>query len=202
MLAIKIPEMPELKFEDEKHIYRLDGVEIPSVSTVMGPLSQHEYGRIDPYTLNKAAARGTAVHNAIENWIKYGLNDTDPDYQGYMDGFLEWWELRKPVVVGSEVRVYHKLFGYAGTIDLVAYIDGSLNLIDYKTTSKLIERNCRVQLEAYSQALESQGVKTVEKRILHLGNNGKWKEPEYPAKDAEAWRVFSSLKVVYDYIHA
>ena len=199
MQEVSIPQMDGLEFEDSTHIYRLDSVEIPSVTRIMEPLSRHEYGKVDPYTLNRAASRGTAVHNAIENFIKYELDDTDPEYRGYMDGFLEWWELRKPVVVGSEVRVYHKLFGYAGTVDLVAYIDGVLNLIDYKTTSKLIDKNCRVQLEAYSQALDSHGVKVAKKRILHLGKEGKWKDPEYQVKDAEAWRVFTSLKVVYDF---
>ena len=29
--TIKIPELPELSFDEKSHIYRLDGVEIPSV---------------------------------------------------------------------------------------------------------------------------------------------------------------------------
>ncbi len=200
MKEITVPEMKELQFSDDGHVYRLDGVEIPSVTTVMKPLSRHEYRAVDTHTLDVAAQRGTAVHAAIENFIKYGIDDAAPEHRGYMDGFLEWWELKKPVVVGSEIKVYHKLFGYAGTVDLIAWVDNELNLIDYKTTSRLIDKNCRVQLEAYSQALESHGIKVSKKRILHLGKDGKWKDPEYAAKDAEAWRVFTSLKCVYDYI--
>lgn len=178
----------------------LNGIEIPSVTQVMTPLSMYEYSRVDEKTLAHAAGKGTIVHNAIENWLKFGLDDTDPQYHGYMDGFLEWWNLNKPEMIGSEVRVYHKLYGYAGTVDLIAVIDGKLNLIDYKTTYKLIDRNCRVQLEAYSKALESHGIQVEEKRILHLGKDGKWKDPRYEAKDAEAWRVFTSLKCIHDYL--
>ena len=64
---IIIPEIPELVFEEEKHIYMLNGLEIPSVTRIMEPLSQHEYGAIDKWVLEKAANRGTAVHNSIEN---------------------------------------------------------------------------------------------------------------------------------------
>ena len=197
-----IPNLPELTFEDMSHTYLLNGSEIPSVTTVMKPLSDFEYGGVDERTLEKAANRGTAVHNAIENWLKFGFDDLDPEYHGYMDGFLNWWNLRKPKLIASEVRTYHRLLNYAGTVDLVAEIDGEINLIDFKTTSRLIEKNCKVQLEAYSKAMESHGIDIQKKRILHLSHDGKWQEPEYPAKDAEAWRVFGSLKCIYDYLQS
>ena len=196
---IQIPAIPELQFEEASHIYLLNGLEIPSVTSVMEPLSRYEYSRVDERTLDTAAHRGTAIHNSIENWIKFGLEDVDPEFQGYMDGFLEWWNLRKPEVIGSEVRIYHKLMRYAGTADMVAIIDGKLNLIDFKTTYRLIEKNCRVQLEAYSQALASHGIMVEQKRILHLTKGGKWQEPEFPNKDKEAWMVFGSLKCLYDF---
>ena len=199
MKEIVIPNLPELQFVNDSHTYLLNGAEIPSVTTVMKPLSQKEYGDVDERTLENAANRGTAVHNSIENWLKFGFDDIDPEYKGYIDGFHEWWEKHNPVLIGSEIRTFHRLFGYAGTVDLIALIDGELNLIDFKTTYRLIEKSCRVQLEAYSQALASHGIEIQKKRILHLGKDGKWKEPMYEAKDAEAWRVFGSLKCIYDY---
>lgn len=200
MSTLKLPELPELEFSEENHIYRLRGAEIPSVSAVMGPLSRHEYGGVDERTLNNAAARGTTVHNAIENWIKYGIEDIDPDLRGYMDGFLEWWGQMKPELIGSEIRTYHQLMGYGGTVDLLAKIGDEIALVDFKTTSRLIDKNCRVQLEAYAQALASHGIRIDKKLILHLGKDGKWKAPEFPARDGEAWSVFGSLKCIYDYL--
>ena len=195
-----IPNLPELTFDDCSHIYRLNGNVIPSVTKIMEPLSSHEYREVDKWVLQKAANRGTAVHNAIENWIKFGIEDLDPDYRGYFDGFKNWWNTYKPEPIGSEVKTYHRILGYAGTVDLVAVIGGRIVLVDFKTTSKLIDKNCKVQLEAYAQALASHGIEVEEKRILHLTKDGGWKEPKYPAKDPEAWRVFGSLKCLYDYL--
>ena len=194
--------IPELTFEDATHTYRLNGAEIPSVSRIMEPLSSFEYQGVDDKTLERAANRGTSVHNSIKDWLLFGIDTTNPEYRGYMDGFLDWWEFVKPVLIASEMRVYHKLFRYGGTVDLLANIDGDITLIDYKTTSRLIDKNCRVQTEGYSQALGSHGIVVKSKHILHLQSNGKWKFPEFPAKDAEAWRVFSGLKTVYDYIRS
>lgn len=52
---------------------------------------------------------------------------------------------------------------YAGTADLVAYIDSELTLVDYKTTYTISDMTCGVQLEAYAQALENMDVKVQKK---------------------------------------
>lgn len=197
--TVKIPEMPELRFDEKSHIYRLDGVEIPSVSRVMEPLKASSYAGISEKTLARAADKGSSVHNSIENWLKFGIDDIPEEHRPYFDGFLEWWDEYQPEVVASEVKTYHKLMRYGGTIDLLAYIGGKLTLIDFKTTYRLLEKSCGVQLEAYAQALASHGITVEEKYILHLKKDGKWAYPEFPAKDPVRWRVFSALKCVYDY---
>lgn len=202
MERTKIPIMPELAFDEVPHVYTLNGTPIPSVTKIMEPLSNAEYGRIDSRTLDRAADRGTTVHNAIENWLKFGIEDEDPECLGYLKAFTAWWEEKKPDLVGSEIKTYHKLLKYAGTIDMLAYIDGELTLIDFKTTYRLIEKNCGVQLEAYSQALASHGVQVDKKMILHLKKDGKWDDIQFPAKDPKRWLVFGSLKNVYDYIQS
>lgn len=199
---IKLPDMPELTFDDPTHTYRLNGIVIPSVTTVMEPLSAEKYKGISESTLDNAANKGTEVHNAIENWIKFGIEDISSEFKGYLDGFLEWWKLRKPIVIGSEIRAYHKVLMYGGTLDLLCIIDGKLTLVDFKSTSVLSDMLCGVQLEGYSQALASHGIKVENKRILHLKKDGKWSDPEYPASDPLRWRVFGSLKCVYDYIQS
>lgn len=44
---ITLPSFPELEFEERRHVYKLNGVVIPSVTTVMKPLSDDVYGKID-----------------------------------------------------------------------------------------------------------------------------------------------------------
>ena len=64
---VEIPKFPELTFDEATHLYRLNGAELPSVTTVMKPLSTEVYGGVDEWVMERAAGRGTAVHNAIEN---------------------------------------------------------------------------------------------------------------------------------------
>lgn len=198
----EFPEFPELQFDDEHHIYRLDGVIIPSVSNIMEPLSGAKYAGISEKTLEKAANKGTSVHNSIENFIKFGIEDVNPAHQGYFDAFREWWEKDQPVLVGSECRIYHRILQYGGTVDLLAYIRGKLTLVDFKSTYALSDMTCGVQLEGYSQALASHDIRVEQKKILHLKKDGKHDERSYPANDAARWRVFGSLKCVYDYIQS
>lgn len=198
----EIPELPELEFSDERHEYRVNGIKIPAVSAILEPLSSANYGTVSRSVLNRAAEKGTAVHNAIENWIKFGIEDIDPAWQGYFDAFLQWWAENVPEPLGSEVRIYHRLLMYAGTCDLIAVIDGKTVLVDYKTSAQVSAMVYGVQLEAYAQALEQLGVRIDRKLILHLKKDGTFAEHEFPAKDVERWRVFGCLKQVYDYIHS
>lgn len=200
--TLEFPSLEELTFDEIMHRYYVDGAEVPSVSRVMEPLKDANYAGISDKTLKKAADKGTAVHDAIENFVKFGIEDINPEYKSYYDAFMSWWQEKRPIVVGSEIRVYHKLLGYAGTIDLLCYIDDLLTLIDFKTTYTVSDMSCGVQLEAYAKALESHGIKVDQKMILHLKRDGRHKPILYPANDSKRWRVFGSLKVVYDYIQS
>ena len=197
-MTVEVPELPELTFDEASHIYRLNGDVIPSVSKLMEPLKDQCYGGISKRTLENAANKGSSVHNSIENWIKFGIDDIPSEHRGYFNGFMEWWKQYKPRVFGSEVRIYHKLMRYGGTIDLLCEIGGLLELIDFKTTYSLLEMTCGVQLEAYSQALISHGITPQRKHILHLKKDGKWSFREFPAKDPARCRVVGALKCLYD----
>ncbi len=195
---IVVPEFPELTFDQGAHLYKLNGEIIPSVTQIMEPLSKKKYEAISERTLRQAAEKGEAVHEGCENWLKFGIEDVPAEYMGYFRAFKDWWFTRNPELVGSEIRIYHRLHRYAGTIDLLLYIDGVLTLVDIKTTWNLEEKMCRTQLEAYAQALASHGIYVQDKRILHLKRDGKWRDPKFEVKDAERLSVFMALKIVYD----
>lgn len=197
---IDIPTFDELTFEEEKHIYRLNGTYVPAVSTVMKPLSQALYKDVDEEILNKAAARGTAVHNAIENYTLFGITDIEPDYEGYFRAFREWWNEVKPKALGTECRVYHKVLRYAGTADMPVIIDGKRILVDFKTSAGVNRMLTGVQLEAYAKAYESHGVMFDGKAILHLKSDGKYSWMYYDKNDTESWEVFGALITVHNHI--
>jgi len=197
---IEIPTFDELSFDEIKHIYRLDGQYIPSVSTVMRPLSQALYKDVDEDVLNKAAARGTAVHNAIENYVKFSIVDIDPQWDGYFRAFRSWWKETNPTCLATECRVYHKALRYAGTADMPVVIGNERILIDFKTSASVNKMLTGVQLEAYAKAYESHGLSFDGKAVLHLKSDGKYGWHYYPKNDLENWEVFGALMVVYNHI--
>lgn len=194
-----IPDFPELLFDEFTHTYRLDELILPSVTTLMKPLSDDFYRAVTPEVLDRAAQRGTAIHNAIENYIEFGVQDIPPQYAGYFEAFVQWWERRKPEPLALERRVYHKILRYAGTADLICMIDGRLTLVDYKSSAQINEKLCAVQLEGYDRAFDSHGVKIEQRLILHLSNEG-YQEEAFQ-RSTKCWSVLSSLLTIRNYMN-
>ncbi|MEZ2388636.1 cytochrome [bacterium RCC_150] len=76
--------------------------------------------------------------------------------------FDEWWDLYKVEPLAPEITVWNASVGYAGTLDLVARINGRVCLIDYKTkgttrdgTVKPLDDKVVMQLVAGMKAEES-----------------------------------------------
>lgn len=198
-MPVVIPEFPELAFDEYTHTYRLDELILPSVTTLMKPLTDDFYRTVEPEVLDRAAQRGTAIHNAIENYIEFGVRDIPTQYAGYFEAFAQWWERRKPEPLALEKRVYHKILRYAGTADLVCMIDGRLTLVDYKSSAQINEKLCAVQLEGYDRAFESHGVGIEQRLILHLSSES-YQEAAFQ-RSAKCWSVLSSLLTVRNYMN-
>ena len=72
-----------------------------------------------------------------------------------MQNFHKWLvmaEERGIEWLGSEKKVYSKLWNYAGTIDALARINGELYVIDFKTSAK-IYKEYYLQVYGYAQAV-------------------------------------------------
>lgn len=196
----EIRDFPELTFEEKRHQYRLDGVTIPSVSEIMTPLSTAQYKEVDPEILSKAAHRGTAVHTAIETYVKFGMVDIEPEYEWYFKAFQRWEQDTRPVAIGSECRVYHRLFRYAGTADLPVKFGNKRVLVDVKTSATVNKMLTGVQLEAYSMAFDSQFIHFDGKAILHLQKDGNYQWVYYNRDDLESRETFGALLQIYHHI--
>ena len=87
----------------------------------------------------EAMSIGTRVHEIIEQWIQSDGKITpdevsDPYAKKGLEAFLSWGEAREIEIVNNEVQVTdNKLF--AGRYDLLAYVDGKLTLVDFKTST-------------------------------------------------------------------
>ncbi|AGY47127.1 exonuclease [Clavibacter phage CN1A] len=121
--------------------------------------------------LHDRADLGTAVHE----WIEADLDFTRPfpeirlEHNEPVAQMVERWEefkaAHKIEVVMIEVTVWNAELGYAGTFDLLAYVDGVLTLIDFKTSRGVWDSH-RQQLAALRGATT----------FLHKDSEGTWVE--------------------------
>lgn len=196
-------EFEELTFEERSHTYHLEGVQIPSVTTIMKPLSQEYYRGINQEVLEKAAQKGTAVHNAIENFLNYGIEDIDEAHAGYFEAFKKWkaeWDVK---LIKTERKVYHKTFRYAGTVDLICEEKGVITMVDFKTTVNLSPMLLGVQLEAYRRALESHGEKISNVVGLQLKKDGSYVRATTGIlpPEIESYQTFCALLTVSGFMN-
>lgn len=171
--------MPDSKldFDEVKHIYSLRGIQLPSVTQIMKPMSLMLYSDIPKQTLTEAANRGTRAHEQISNAVLYGVIESDEDTKPYIDAFELFEDMYNPVWIASEYRTYHKQLRYAGTIDLLGYVtpdDGEgIDVIDLKTTAAWHPVMLATQTSAYADALRSHGIKVRKQYGLQLLRTGK-----------------------------
>ncbi len=120
-----------------------------------------------------AARRGDRVHNYCEQVALRALGrahrvkETREELashgeEAFAARFDEWWELYRVEPIAPEITVWNASVGYAGTLDLVAKINGRICLIDYKTkgttrdgTVKPLDDKVVMQLVAGMKAEEN-----------------------------------------------
>lgn len=199
-MGLIIPQLPELTFEEASHTYRLDGFIIPSVTTLMKPLSEAYYGGIDVKVLGRAADRGSAVHSAIDTYVRYGIVDIEPELEGYFEAFMSWAKDFDVKPYATETRTYNRALLYAGTVDMSCSERGVDTLADFKTTVGFSSMLCGVQLEAYDRAQQSHGVKYHNRVIIQLKKDGTYRRHTDFPPSIECWKVFNSLLNVSGFI--
>ena len=175
-----------LEYFDDEHLYLVDGIIVPSITQVVkGIAIVGRYHNVAPDVLKKAADKGTAVHEAIENYVKNGVDSELPEVRGFK--FLQrqynfqTLESEVPVILFSGAEPVA-----AGRLDLVIQIDGFLGGADIKRTAVLDKNYLFYQLNLYRLAyLQSYGIGWKFLRGIHLREE-KRKFVEIPlADDAE-----------------
>ena len=100
-----------------------------------------------------AAAKGTAIHEAIYNWETVGERPVDTVENQAVMAYDEWKASTPMEVAASELTVWSPTDQYAGTIDQVCRNSaGHWSVIDFKTGGAYPE--AALQVAAYSNALE------------------------------------------------
>ena len=145
--------MQKITFDTENHQYYIDGVEVPSVTTVCRFLA-YDQKSDKPWLARVAADRGTRIHAACAA-IDYGIEpeETD-DISGYLKAYRRFLKDYRPDWEGIEYTVGDAQLGLAGTIDRFGTLyDGRRCILDIKTGSQLHDAPLRAQLTGYKRLI-------------------------------------------------
>jgi hypothetical protein len=190
-----------LTFDEPTHTYYHDGKKIPSVTTILSAQGAGvDYGSIPPDVLQKAAERGTEVHRVAEHYYLHGspIETTLKSAQAYMDGLRNFVASDVFRCLATERRLACPKYWFAGTVDLIGWVNGQFSVVDIKTTSKLHTETVEYQLALYQYLVEQDmGEPVVGRYALHLDKSASgYKLVDVnmdPAARAKA------LRMVYEY---
>ena len=160
-----------LEYIDETHTYIYEGVVLPSITQILKGKFGNKYDGIPKDTLERASQQGTAVHKAIEDFEKKGIESELPELRNYK--FLK--KAHKFECVDNEVPVVLFFFDEpvaCGRLDLVLTEGNQIGLGDIKRTSTLDKNYLAYQLNLYRIAYQQcYGTEISFLRGVHLRND-------------------------------
>ena len=153
--------IPGLEFNEAAHRYRYKGEWLPhSVTQIASPKTQADMERINATKDGPDgwAARGNAVHAALEKHVLGESVVYDTRWGDWINPLCDFWMFQKHKVFATEHALVSTKWRVAGAFDgLIETAKGSLVLYDLKTTTTAkaakTREAARAQLGAYSLML-------------------------------------------------
>lgn len=141
-------------------------------------------------------ARGTAVHKGIDaliggeelsfvpGWLFHAINRSFTlDEWSRLNAWLKWYnDYSRPEIIASEMPIFSKKYGYAGTLDRIYRIDNKYVLYDDKTSGTIYD-HFKLQIASYANAVEEMtDIEISEIAVLQLGakNKNNYRVALYP----------------------
>jgi hypothetical protein len=145
----------------ERAGYEIDGVWYPRVTAIVSikakPALYRYYAQMPGIreaeeAKERSAEEGSRVHDAVEAIFKGHQPIMDEITRPPIEAFYEFLRNThvRPLLV--EERLVSRQYRYAGTVDVVAEINGVIGVLDIKT-SKAVYRDYGMQTAAYAAAL-------------------------------------------------
>lgn len=159
--------------------------------------AKKESGRIK----QAAADIGTQAHELLEHYPESANPPDDGPVRNCYDAGVSWLTSHQIQWVVKECPVYSRRYRYSGRLDGIAYIDGVLSLVDWKS-SKGVYPEFRLQTAAYVKAYEEEHPsEVIQQRILiRLGKeDGAFDPHVYPRNTLRKdFCAFLGAKRLYD----
>jgi len=162
-----------LTFNEDTHKYYWNGLNVPGVNEILSTSGISNYNKIPIYLRESALYFGKYIHKMTE---LFDLNDLDFDsikdvvIDGkrpveYLEGWIKYKELFKPIFQSIEKPLYSKIYNYAGTHDRVEDIT-----VDDIKTGINSKSGDDLQLAAYLQLWNENypDKKIKERRVIKL----------------------------------
>jgi len=141
--------------------YEIEGAWYPRITSILGikakPALYRYYARMPSWRAadqakERSAVEGTLVHETVEAILRGHTIEVDPIIQPTVDAFLEFRRNHdiRPLLI--EERLLSRKYGYAGTVDIYAELDGIVGVLDIKT-SLAVYRDYGLQTAAYMEAV-------------------------------------------------
>lgn len=178
----------ELEYIDDIHTYLVNGVIVPSITQILKVKFGNKYDNVSKEVLRNAAEKGTAIHEAIENYCKTGEIADLKEVRNFI--FLQ--KQYKFKVLENEVPII--LFRNdepiaAGRLDLVLDINGVTGGGDIKRTSVLDKDYLAYQLNLYRIGYrQCYGIEWEFLKGLHLREDTR-KFINLPINENMAWQL-------------
>ena len=151
----------------ESHKLYRENIGWPELNSIEWTLRMQELlGKKRAHTrqLDKAGEIGSQVHKLIEWTLRAELMESvggspqvSPEARMAFTAWLDWKAsvCLKPLVV--ERKVWSQTHGYAGTLDLLALVNGRETVVDWKT-GKAVYPEAHLQNAAYRTAMREMGL--------------------------------------------
>ena len=177
-----------LEFYEDEHIYLVDGVIVPSITQILKQKFGRKYEGVSKATLERASENGTAIHDAIERFCRFGEASDLPEVRNFkflrkQYGF-DVLENETPVILFLNDEPIS-----AGRLDMVIKLGNQIGGADIKRTSTLDKEYLAYQLNLYRIAYrQCYGVEWEFLRGIHLRENVR-KFVNIPINEDLAWQL-------------
>lgn len=141
-----------------------------------------------------AAARGSEAHRLIAAGVLAETRPNDDPLRPLLEHYEQWLVDSGATVLATELPVASARYGWAGTIDAVVDVAGSVGLVDLKTSRSVVDRDGRLypemplQLAAYAGCEIGHDFDLRFGSVLHLSLEGCTEHPAFVA-GAGTWRA-------------
>lgn len=149
-----------IEFLEEEHLYLVDGILVPSVTTIIGKFYESPV-KVSQEILQRAGLLGTKMHESIEKYERYGTKSRTKEFKNYL--FLKDKIGFKNI--DNELIVLYEENGevlYIGKLDQIIELNNQLGINDFKRVSTFDKEKVSMQLTLYAIAYEQTYKKKVD----------------------------------------